>query len=115
MPDDVEDGQPPLNAFELGAAGHRRQLFESVSDADSLTKGEQQLEPCHIGPFYTEGSGAPVMRTQKEDLENQRGSDRSIEKLLVNNNTNKNYVLQFVLLMSAAGLGMNLFYWFWTY
>lgn len=106
MPDEAKYGQP-----SLGPTVHRRQLFNNISDADSLTRIEQQLNPYYTSLFSSEVDGVPATQTQKGDLENQRDSDRSTENLL-NSNDNSRF-LQFVL--SAIGLSMILSYWLWKY
>lgn len=118
MPDQTEDEQDQIISSILGPALHRRQPLDNISDADGLTRVEQQLNPHHSILFFPEGDGGQMIQTWKEgvaaegDLENQRDSNRSMEKFLNNNN---NHVLQFMLLMSAAGLSIILSYWFWTY
>lgn len=108
MPDEAEYGQT-----SLGPTVHRRQLFDNISDADSLTRIEQQLNPYYTSLFPAEVDGVSATQTQKGDLENQRDSDRSIENLLNSNDHSR--FLQFVLLMSVAGLSMILSYWLWKY
>lgn len=118
MADEAEDEQHPFIPSGHGPTLHPSQPLDNISDADNLTKVSQQLKLHHTGLFSTDTHGAPVIQTRKGavvtdgELENQRDSDRSTNRLL--NNTNS-HVLQVVLLLSAAGLSMILSYWFWTY
>ncbi|MCJ1425685.1 hypothetical protein MMC29_003585 [Sticta canariensis] len=118
MADEVEDEQHPFVPSGHGPTLHPRQPLDNISDADNPTKVSLQLKYYRTGCFSTDAYGAPLIQTRKGavvtdgELENQRDSDRSMKRLL--NNTNS-HLLQVVLLLSAAGLGMILSYWFWTY
>ena len=118
MADEAEDKQHPFVPSGHGPTLYPSQPLDNISDAENLTKVSQQLKYSRTGCFSTDVYGAPLIQTRKGavvtdgELENQRDSDRSMKRLL--NNTNS-YVLQVVLLLSAAGLCMILSYWFWTY
>ena len=118
MADEAEDEQHPFVPSGHCPTLHPSQPLDNISAADNLTEVSQQLKPYRTGCLTTDAYGAPLIKTRKGavvtdgELENQRDSDRSMKRLL--NNTNS-HVLQVVLLLSAAGLGMILSYWFWTY